>query len=84
MAEQLPQTDRFSTGFALPALSLAHREVIRFLRQRSRVIGALATPILRWIFLAARVGRAERFRRLFQYQTPTGWLGAAAAATPAS
>ena len=53
MADPLTETDRFSTGFALPTLSLAHREIIRFLRQRSRVIGALATPILIWIFLGS-------------------------------
>lgn len=58
MAEPLTQTDRFSTGFALPALSLAQREITRFLRQRSRVIGALATPILIWIFLGSGMGRS--------------------------
>lgn len=58
MAEPLTQTDRFWTGFALPALSLAHREIIRFLRQRSRVIGALATPILIWIFLGSGMGKS--------------------------
>jgi len=50
--------DRFSTRFALPAVSLAHREVLRFLRQRSRVIGALATPILIWVFLGSGMGRS--------------------------
>ena len=58
MAEALSQTNSFSTGFALPALSLAHREIIRFLRQRSRVIGALATPILIWIFMGSGMGRS--------------------------
>lgn len=58
MAESIAQADRFSTGFVLPALSLAHREIVRFLRQRSRVIGALATPILIWIFLGSGMGRS--------------------------
>lgn len=40
------------------AIALAKREVVRFLRQRSRVIGALATPIFFWIFIGAGVGRS--------------------------
>lgn len=35
----------------LPALSLTRREVVRFLRQRSRVIGAVGTPLLFWALL---------------------------------
>lgn len=42
----------------IPATALARREVVRFLRQRSRVIGALATPIFFWIFIGAGVGRS--------------------------
>jgi ABC-2 type transport system permease protein len=34
-----------------PALSLCQRELVRFLRQRHRVIGSLATPIMFWLFL---------------------------------
>lgn len=37
----------------LPAWSLAQREVVRFLRQRSRLIGALGQPILFWILFGA-------------------------------
>ena len=36
--------DYMHPGPLLPALSLARRELVRFLRQRHRVIGALATP----------------------------------------
>jgi ABC-2 type transport system permease protein len=46
------------TGFAHPALSLARRELIRFLRQRHRVIGALATPIVFWLLIGAGMGRS--------------------------
>lgn len=38
--------------------SLLWREVIRFLRQRSRIIGALATPIIFWLFLGFGVGQS--------------------------
>jgi len=39
--------------FLLPIMTLAQREVIRFLRQRTRVIGALVQPILFWILFGA-------------------------------
>lgn len=40
----------------LPALSLAHREIKHFLRQRGRVIGALGTPLLFWLFIGGGIG----------------------------
>src|SRR5205823_9406972 len=41
-----------------PALSLCHRELVRFLRQRHRVVGALATPIVFWLLIGAGMGRS--------------------------
>ncbi len=35
----------------LPILSLSKRELVRFYRQRSRIIGSLLTPLLFWLFL---------------------------------
>lgn len=52
------------TFFWLPALALWKREVVRFLRQRNRVIGALATPIVFWLLLGS--GFSPSFR------SPTG------------
>ncbi|WP_242022675.1 ABC transporter permease [Gimesia chilikensis] len=40
-------------AFVLPILTLAHREVVRFVRQRTRVIGALIQPVLFWILFGA-------------------------------
>jgi len=40
-----------------PALSLCKRELVRFLRQRNRIIGALATPIVFWMLLGFGMGR---------------------------
>lgn len=45
-------------SFWLPAASLAWREVVRFVRQPFRVIGALATPVLFWLLLGSGVGRS--------------------------
>ena len=40
------------------AYSLAQREVMRFLRQKNRVIGALATPVIFWFLLGSGVGNS--------------------------
>ena len=42
----------------LPALSLAQRELVRFIRQPNRVIGALATPIVFWLLIGAGMGHS--------------------------
>ncbi len=49
-----------SSRLILPAASLCWRELIRFVRQRSRIIGALATPILFWIVIGAGMGHSFR------------------------
>ncbi|MFQ5914361.1 MAG: ABC transporter permease [Nitrospinota bacterium] len=38
-------------GFLLPVTTLWWREIVRFLRQRSRVIGSLAQPLLFWLLV---------------------------------
>jgi ABC-2 type transport system permease protein len=43
-----------------PALSLCHRELRRFLRQRHRIIGALATPIVFWLLIGGGMNRSFR------------------------
>src|SRR5436305_6220740 len=48
----------------LPALSLCQRELVRFLRQRHRIIGALATPIVFWLLIGAGMGRSFHFEGL--------------------
>jgi ABC-2 type transport system permease protein len=45
-------------GLILPALSLCKRELVRFLRQTHRVIGALATPIVFWILIGGGMGHS--------------------------
>jgi ABC-2 type transport system permease protein len=41
-----------------PALSLCHSELVRFLRQRHRIVGALATPIVFWLLVGAGMNRS--------------------------
>ncbi len=44
----------------LAVLTLWQREIVRFLRQRSRIVGALATPIVFWVLLGSGLGRSFR------------------------
>jgi ABC-2 type transport system permease protein len=53
-----PQRTHRDTPLLLPALSLTHRELIRFLRQRHRIIGALATPVVVWLLIGGGMGRS--------------------------
>lgn len=39
------------TFFFLPTLSLVQRELRRFYRQRSRIVGSLGTPVIFWVLL---------------------------------
>jgi ABC-2 type transport system permease protein len=56
-------------GLWLPALSLCRRELVRFLRQRHRIVGALATPIVFWLLIGAGMGHS--------FQSPGNGVGAA-------
>jgi len=46
-----------ATRLLRPSLSLCRRELVRFVRQRNRIIGALATPILFWLLIGLGMGR---------------------------
>ena len=45
-----------SAGTLLPAISLWWREVVRFYRQRARVVGVIASPLLFWIVIGSGFG----------------------------
>src|SRR5215510_2045147 len=47
-------------GFFLPLASLCQREIVRFLRQRSRVVGALGTPLVFWFLVGSGFGNSFR------------------------
>ncbi len=47
-----------SPGLSAPALTLARREIVRFIRQRSRIIGALGTPLVFWMIVGGGLGRS--------------------------
>jgi ABC-2 type transport system permease protein len=45
-----------SAGTFIPAASLWWREVVRFYRQRARVVGVIASPLLFWIVIGSGFG----------------------------
>jgi len=49
-----------SAGVLLPAFTLWWREVVRFYRQRARVVGVIASPLLFWIVLGSGFGSSFR------------------------
>ena len=48
------------TNLWLPAVALWRREIVRFLRQKNRVIGAFATPLVFWLLIGSGVGPGFR------------------------
>jgi ABC-2 type transport system permease protein len=48
------------SDFLLPLFSLWRREVVRFFRQPSRVVGALGTPLIFWFFIGSGFGNSFR------------------------
>jgi ABC-2 type transport system permease protein len=44
----------------LPVYTLWEREVVRFLRQRSRVVGALGSPLVFWLLMGSGFGSSFR------------------------
>ena len=47
--------------FWLPVATLWHRELIRFWRQKSRVLGVVASPLVFWIIIGSGFGDLSRF-----------------------
>lgn len=54
MTATAPRTANVSSpGILLPAYSLWVREIVRFYRQKARVVGVIASPLLFWIVLGS-------------------------------
>lgn len=64
VSEVQPKADAqsFPSGslFWLPIWTLAVRELVRFFRQRTRVVGALGQPVIFWILFGAGLGESFR------------------------
>ncbi len=49
-----------AVGGVIPAVSLWWREVVRFYRQRSRVVGVILSPVLFWLVIGSGFGTSFR------------------------
>jgi ABC-2 type transport system permease protein len=54
------QATPVSNGVMLPAFTLWWREIVRFYRQRSRVVGVVASPLLFWLVIGSGFGSSFR------------------------
>jgi len=57
LARPIPQS---SVGVMLPAFTLWWREIVRFYRQPTRVVGVLASPLVFWIVIGSGFGTSFR------------------------
>jgi len=55
-----PTTAPASAGILLPAFTLWWREVVRFYRQKARVVGVILSPLLFWIVIGSGFGTSFR------------------------
>ncbi|MBI2677388.1 MAG: ABC transporter permease [Candidatus Koribacter versatilis] len=55
-----PQAATGAAGTLLAAATLWWREIVRFYRQRSRVVGVIASPLLFWIVIGSGFGSSFR------------------------
>lgn len=61
LAKQDRRTDTsLFTALLLPAFTLWQREIVRFYRMRSRVVGVIASPILFWLVIGSGFGSSMR------------------------
>jgi len=58
MTAAIPQGNRRTQELALPAFTLLWREIVRFYRQRARVVGVIASPVLFWIVIGSGFGKS--------------------------
>ncbi len=49
-----------SAGLILPAVTLWWREIVRFYRQKARVVGVLASPLVFWLVIGSGFGTSFR------------------------
>src|SRR6478609_2726128 len=54
------QSVSMSTELLLPAFTLWWREIVRFYRQKSRVVGVIASPLVFWLVIGSGFGTSFR------------------------
>ncbi|MGA2591147.1 MAG: ABC transporter permease, partial [Bryobacteraceae bacterium] len=56
-----PAARSTASGFWLPVATLWQRELVRFWRQKSRVLGVVASPLVFWLLIGYGSGDLARF-----------------------
>ena len=54
------ESESGSAGLWLPAFTLWWREIVRFYRQKARVVGVVASPLLFWVVIGSGFGSSFR------------------------
>src|SRR5271155_5205286 len=65
---EMNQEVRPSPSLTLAVYSLAHRELVRFFRQRTRIIGALGQPVIFWVLFGTGLQGSFRGPAGLSYQ----------------
>src|SRR5213083_3268461 len=60
IATTVPHIANTKNELLLPAFTLWWREVVRFYRQRTRVIGVIASPLVFWLVIGSGFGTSFR------------------------
>ena len=60
--------------FLVPTVSLWWREIVRFARQRSRIVGALGTPVVFWLLIGSGLGRSFSIDSMGASGPPVNYL----------
>jgi len=60
LATTLPRAASPKNELVLPALTLWWREIVRFYRQRARVVGVIASPVVFWLVIGSGFGTSFR------------------------
>ena len=60
IATTMPRATTAKNELVLPALTLWWREVVRFYRQRARVVGVIASPVVFWLVIGSGFGTSFR------------------------
>jgi ABC-2 type transport system permease protein len=60
LATTLPRAGSPKDELVLPALTLWWREIVRFYRQRARVVGVIASPVVFWLVIGSGFGTSFR------------------------
>src|SRR5438477_3269872 len=58
IATTMPKAATAKNELLLPAFTLWWREVVRFYRQRTRVVGVIASPVVFWLVIGSGFGNS--------------------------